>query len=156
MYGTKIKTQHEYDESIEIHCPLCKTNNVDGYPFVYVEKVKWLIVVTIGGKQTPFVKCSKCNGKMISKMSIDELPAYTADELAPFLIRENGFAGGVLAIFALALSFLPIVGLLPVLASLAINYNRSGWQRVVTLIAIAIQFVYFMMMIGVQITAPNS
>ncbi|WP_432797731.1 hypothetical protein [Poriferisphaera sp. WC338] len=84
---------------------------------------------------------------MTSRVGYESLVGREAEYIGTQLRQKGSFVAAVWAIFALAMSLLPFIGILPGAVALLFNWNRHGWVRWTTFAAVGIQLLYILILI---------
>jgi hypothetical protein len=103
--------------------------------------------------RTTWVKCLACNTSLFSRRSAGELAGFSAEQLSGIIVDRISLINRFLAIVALAMSLLPVLGFVLSLVSLAVNWPQSGWIKRVGWISLCISSV---VMIIFVVAALNS
>ncbi|QQE13305.1 hypothetical protein JD969_07555 [Planctomycetota bacterium] len=138
MYlGTKTETYT--GEDIEIHCPVCRKENVLCKPRLEIVTDTYMFFISIGHKRQTLMNCGACKVCLKSRVHFEKLHRYTADQLVGDIYPANGFSSACFALLALLISPVLFIGTIFIGISLLLCYWRKGWRLKMTYIALAIQ-----------------
>ncbi len=123
------KTRRTPGPVVEIHCPMCGANSVAAQSFEQLETIGLFYVIPLLWFRNTFVRCSACGKDSVSKIKIDELERYSADDLTHFLARRTSFISKFMAVASLIICWIPFVGLAFAVIAVLSNLRSNGWPR---------------------------
>jgi hypothetical protein len=115
---------------VRFHCPNCKKEVTAR---TYRDQQQF-------ATSQPFstIECLPCGVSRTTKLPLEELDQYSADELnAHFCVRES-FVAKFLAIAGVVMFFFPFVGLALAGFGLLMNWKTGGWPKRVSFIGVAL------------------
>ncbi len=126
------KTKRTPGPVVEIHCPTCGANSVPAQSVEQLDTIGLFYVIPLLWFRNTFVRCSVCGKDSVSKIKIDEIGRYSADDLALFLARRTSFLSSFLAVASLIICWLPFFGLVFAVVAVLSNLRSRGWARAVS------------------------
>lgn len=126
--------------AIEIHCAACDVANAPAETYEYGERLTLLHIVPITPyRRIKFVKCNCCGELFISPIPLDDLPFLHNGELYRVLRRHVPLVPKFLALTAIILCWIPMLGLIMAALALAMNgWRKKHWTRIVSRAAMVI------------------
>jgi hypothetical protein len=125
--------------NLRMRCSVCDmlTNATS---FQYGERLTLFHLVPLSPwTETNYVQCETCRQQFVSSIRVGDLPGYDPDTLGSLLIRRVGLVPCALALLALLLSPLPLIGLLLGGIALAVNWRRPRhWTRTISSVALVL------------------
>ena len=118
---------------IRINCPACGAKSVAAISFNEEEKLHGITV-----KTTTWVKCQACGKHLYSKLSPEELSGRSPADLESFVVVRTSLIASSMAILAILLCVVPVLGLCLAVVSTVVNARRRGWARMLSLVALVI------------------
>jgi hypothetical protein len=135
MFISGGRSNIEEGEPVKIHCPLCGERGVEAKTYAQVERVKFLGIPV--DRRTSWAVCSRCGKHLLSSRDVHDLPGSSEEELDKVLAPYASFISRSIALLALILSWVPIVGIVLVLLAILLN-RRPGIWRTLSWIALGI------------------
>jgi len=136
IYGSTREEQP--GPSVGIHCPKC-SEYCEATSLEITEWVKLFIVIPIFRLRNTYLKCTNCGKTSHVKLRLDELPTIAQEDLDAMLAgAQASFLTSFFAILAVSLCWLPVISLPPALISVLLSWKISGWQKILSYIALAL------------------
>ncbi len=133
--------------AIVFHCPQCRARGVMGVPFEQVEEVKFVAWIRVLTLRTTWIQCPNCGTPIQSVASLGELQGKSPDGIGAVLKHPNSPAfrptrlGKHAARWALALALVPVLGLVLTAASIAANWGRAGWPKLLNALSLTVAII---------------
>src|SRR5262249_46168466 len=123
---------------IQINCPACEARGVAASTYVQIERVRFFGIPV--HRRTSWVVCSQCQKHLLSSADVKDLPGLSEEERNRVIAPYTSFVSRALAVLALLLGWIPLVGF--VVAGIAVLLNRRpGLWRRISRIGLAINLV---------------
>ncbi|HSZ58959.1 MAG TPA: hypothetical protein VK797_25185 [Tepidisphaeraceae bacterium] len=135
---------------LRINCPRCGARNVPGLAYDYVERFKGIPFTTT------WVKCGRCRTPLFAKIHANELEGRSADELEQFVLYRPPAAmlRKSLAVMALVIGPVPMVGLVVSIPAVIANWTHVRWAKVLSLIGLVLSVTTTTLVIIVLVNNP--
>lgn len=122
------QTRQTKGTEIRINCPCCGCRDTPASTLMCEEGVGIFFIPLLTQKHT-YVRCSHCNTRLVSELSLLELPNYSAEELEPFVKFQLSFVTKALAIISVVFACLPFVSLPIAIYTLVMSNRYGGWPK---------------------------
>jgi hypothetical protein len=129
------KSEQVSGPDVVIDCPNCGDRETLASSYELRERLCILFVIPVLFLRNTFVHCRTCNTRLTSGLTIGELEQHSSGNVSLFLSNPVPFIAKVIAIVALLVVWAPLVGLVMAILAMAVTRGRSGWPRVVAVIA---------------------
>jgi DNA-directed RNA polymerase subunit RPC12/RpoP len=134
-----ISARQLHRERILINCPRCGAQAMEATCADVQETYNLIIRHT-----NTWVTCHACGTKLFAKARCEELVGLSPEELEPWVIWRISLIRRVLALAALVLCIMPMIGTVIGLVATAANWRNGGGWKKVSVIALCISFVPLM------------
>lgn len=126
---------------VEIHCPQCG-QFCEATSLEITEWFKMFYIIPLFQLRNTYLTCTHCRKTVLVKARLDELPSITQEDLDDMLTgTQASFLTSFYAILALSLCWLPMIGLVPAIISIILSRRITGWQKMVSYIALGLSLV---------------
>jgi hypothetical protein len=130
------KTKTIPGPDVRFNCPRCRLDSsARSYERKETMGVFFIPLIT---QRERYVECCSCGTTRLTRLPLEELDRYTADELGPHLQQRVSFIVKFLVVVSLLLFFVPIVGLVMGLIALIATYRTGGWLKRLSLIGLVL------------------
>jgi hypothetical protein len=128
------------------NCPACG-EDVPARTYALKEIIGVFFIPLITQRET-YVECSGCGLYRLTRLPLEELSGYSADELTPHLYRRVSIIVWTLA-FASVLGFcLPVIGLAFGALGLLMSWRTGGWPKRLSMVGLALSSVVTAIFVG--------
>lgn len=145
--ATYISSTRLQGPPIEIHCPMCLADKVLADVFEVRQVEKLLGLFPIHERVNVFLRCHACNGKLESTLGFGDLYNRGQNELRSFIRARITVSGFILSLIAIALWWLPLLGLLGGFAAIVVNRRVKRWTRRVSYIGLTLGILFHFVLI---------
>jgi hypothetical protein len=123
---------------ININCPACQATEVPADSLQQVDRLELFYLIPFFQLKNTFVTCSACRKQLISSADINEMANLSAADLSQHLVSHVSFVNKAVAILAIAMCWVPIIGLGLGLLGVALNWKTTGWTKTLSLISVIV------------------
>ena len=135
MFYYSIKRQTTPGPLVQFDCPKCGAEQVFGSSFEWLDTFQALHVFPLYSTRNTYIWCSRCQAQLTSPLTLEELHEYQNADLTGFVAYDVSFVYKFLAIAALLLCWMPILGIVLSIIALAGTFRVRGWPRTLALIS---------------------
>ena len=132
----------EHRVSVVFDCPKCRAALVRGTAYNLRETIRLTDRVPAWGWSSHWVRCSHCGAELSADCEPKAFhgcsPSKVSDRVHPYL----SFPKRVLAVASAAMGWVPVLGVLVAIVSMAMNARTRGWPRVLSMVTLALTTAY--------------
>ena len=150
-----VRSTREPTGALVLDCPACKAN-VTAESYTHTEQLVMLAAIPIAPKsRTYWLNCPSCGETLRSSLPASELRDQPAAVISQHVRHRVSPVKKLLAILAIGLFFMPLLGLLLGVGALIVNYKTAGWAKKLSWIALALSVAVHLLFAVLSIVDPN-
>ena len=123
-----VKSESQPGPEFDIDCPKCGATQVPAASFTQRDRMSLFYLIPILTQTNAFLRCTSCNKKLLSKVSIEEL-SEQPERVSEYLSSEVSFVVKFLAIASIVMSIFPVVNFAMVLLAFLLTMKSGGWPK---------------------------
>lgn len=148
------KTQQIPGPTVDINCPHCAASSVASASHEQVDRLGLFYIIPLFGLRNTFIRCGACGKQLTSKLRIDEIANYSADDLSHFLAGRVLLVNVFLAVASVLLFWAPIVGLILGVIAVLLNRRAAPWLRTLSWVGMSLSAVITVAVVILLIMGP--
>ena len=129
---------------LRINCPKCHLAGAPAHAYDEVERAygHFRYLPYFLSKRTTWVVCDNCRAKLLSSKWAAELAGLSPEQLNEVLSPRVYLITQVLAVGAVVLAVIPLVGTLTGLVAVAVNWRDHGWRKKTSIAGLALSILF--------------
>ncbi len=125
---TSIPRIEEHRVTVVFDCPRCRSK-VKGTAYDLRETIRFKGRIPRWGWQSHWVRCSKCNAELKSRISAGQLTGAPPSKVNEQIIPYHSFPKRFMSIASVVLSWTPLVGVLLGIIATVMTLRTRGWPK---------------------------
>lgn len=128
---------------VHFQCPKCHGTLRTGTAYELHDKFVALHFLPLWSTRATYVECAYCRTTLNSVLGVEELAVLGDTDVTPYLSYEASFVFKFLAIVSLLLVWMPLVGTVMALITLAGTFRVPGWPRTLARVCTVLSVLLF-------------
>jgi hypothetical protein len=138
IFVSSLPRIEEHRVPVVFDCPHCHAERVHGTAYDLRETVRAGGHVPVWGWSSHWVRCSNCRTELHAKVASSVLAGEMPASVSKLVRRYLPFPQRVLAVSSVVMAWVPVVGVVLGLITVAATFRTRGWPRVVGVIGLTV------------------